>query len=153
MDELSREEALAILADAPVAHIAMISAGAPYVTPMSFVMDEDTILFRTTAGRKLDALRVDPRVCIEASKFDHESGEWASVIVTGVAIEVDDPKRGERTVELLYKKYSDVLGDPLSRGGLQPITGLPHVVEVDIEEVSGMSSGGGFRRRTRPGRL
>jgi len=154
MDPLSREEALRLPAEEPVAHIGFISDGAPYVTPMSFVVDEGRIiLFRTTGGKKLDALRLEPRVCVEASRFDPDSGGWASVIVTGKAFEVDNRRTGERTVELLYEKYSDVLGDPLSRGGLQPLRGLPHVIEVTIDEVTGMTSGQGFTPRTRPGRL
>ena len=153
MEPLSKEDALRLLAEAPVAHIGLISNGAPYVTPMSFVVDGERILFRTTAGKKLESLRLDPRVCIEVSKFDAESGEWASVIVTGTAAEVQNGQNGVLTVAKLYEKYADALGDPLSRGGLQPLSGLPHVIEVTIEEITGMSSGKGFAVRTRPGRL
>lgn len=142
-----------LLTDAPVAHIGLIFNGRPYVTPMSFVVDGDKILFRTVAGQKLEALRQDPRVCIEASKFDSESGEWASVIVMGSAAEVDDGDQGQRAVDKLFEKYAEAIGDPLSRGGLQPFPGLPHVIEVAIEEISGMASGSGFAPRTRPGRL
>jgi nitroimidazol reductase NimA-like FMN-containing flavoprotein (pyridoxamine 5'-phosphate oxidase superfamily) len=149
VDPLSREDALRLLREAPVAHIGLISDGRPYVTPMSFVVDEDRILFRTTAGKKFDALRQDPRVCIEASKFDSESGEWASVIVTGTAVELDDGDAGQRAVEKLFEKYADALGDPLSRGGLQPFPGLPHVIEVVIEEISGMVSGSFVQSCTR----
>jgi nitroimidazol reductase NimA-like FMN-containing flavoprotein (pyridoxamine 5'-phosphate oxidase superfamily) len=153
MDALSREEALKLLAIAPVAHFGIISDGRAYVTPMSFVVDEDRILFRTTGGKKLEALRKDPRVCIEVSKFDPDSGEWASVIVNGTAVEVGDSRIGQLAITKLYQKYADALGDPLSRGGLQPLQGLPHVIEVVIDEITGMSSGTGFSPRTRPGRL
>ena len=153
MDAMTRDEALRVLAEAPVAHIGMISDGRPYVTPMSFIVEGDSILFRTTGGRKMEALRQDPRVCIEVSKFDSESGEWASVIVTGSAVEVGDSRIGQLAIGKLYEKYAHALGDPLSRGGLQPLQGLPHVIEVEIEEISGMCSGSGFAPRTRPGRL
>jgi nitroimidazol reductase NimA-like FMN-containing flavoprotein (pyridoxamine 5'-phosphate oxidase superfamily) len=75
------------------------------------------------------------------------------VVVIGTASEVDDDETGARAVELLYDKYSSALGDPLSRGGLQPLPGLPHLIEVVIDEMTGMSSGRGFTPRTRPGRL
>lgn len=153
MEPLPEDQALQLLAEAPVAHIGVISDGAPYVTPMSFVLDHERILFRTRAGKKLDALRQHPKVCIEVSRFDNESGDWASVIVNGTAAEVDDRQTGARAVEMLYGKYADALGDPLSRGGLQPVPGLPHVIEVTIDEITGMSSGQGFAPRTRPGRL
>jgi nitroimidazol reductase NimA-like FMN-containing flavoprotein (pyridoxamine 5'-phosphate oxidase superfamily) len=120
---------------------------------MSFVVDGEEILFRTMAGKKLNALRDNPNVCVEVSQFDEETGEWASVIVTGTATEVADRNKGERAVQLLFDKYANVLGDPLSRGGLQPMPGLPYLVSLKIEQITGVSSGRGFSPRTRPGRL
>lgn len=153
MDPLSREEALELLESAPVAHIGVVADGLPYVSPMSFVVVDDQVAFRTVPGRRLEAIRANPRVCVEAAKFDSASGEWASVIVMGTASEIgDDPLRTE-VVSKLLEKYRDALGSPLSRGGLQPLTGLPHVVVVKIEEISGMASGSGLSHRTRPGRL
>jgi nitroimidazol reductase NimA-like FMN-containing flavoprotein (pyridoxamine 5'-phosphate oxidase superfamily) len=153
MDLLAPEEALELLAQAPVAHLGVIDDGRPYVTPMSFVLVGNSVAFRTVPGRKLDAIRENPEVCVEAAKFDPESGEWASVIITGTARETDDPETRTAVVAGLFDKYKDALGSPLSRGGLRPLTGLPFVVLVEIEEVTGMVSGGGFAHRTRPGRL
>lgn len=153
VDPLTRDQALLLLDAAPVAHIGLISEGDPYVTPMSFVLDGDRILFRTKAGKKLDALRANPKVCIEASQYDPESGEWASVIVYGTATEVTDSAAGPLTIEMLFDKYSGPLGNPLGRGALQPMAGLPHVYSVVIDEITGVSSGRGFSPRTRPGRL
>jgi hypothetical protein len=56
-------------------------------------------------------------------------------------------------VQRLLNKYSESIGSPMGRSGLQPLAGLPHVVEVTIGEVTGMSSGRGLSPRTRPGRL
>lgn len=153
METLTEVEAMKILSEAKVAHLGVISEGDPYVTPMSFVVYGELIIFRTQPGRKLRAIRENPRVCIEASRFDEESGDWASVMVVGTARESDDRQVGEVAVQKLFEKYSQALGSPLNRGGLQPVPGLPHVIEVVIEEVSGVSSGGGFSPRTRPGRL
>jgi len=148
-----RDQALRLLEEAAVAHLGLISKGRPYVTPMSFVVDGERVLFRTKPGKKLEAIKENPEVCIEASRFDEETGWWASVIVMGTARESHDADTEQLTVELLFEKYSKSLGSPLSRDGLQPLPGFPHVIEVKIEEVTGMSSGGGLRARTRPGRL
>jgi uncharacterized protein len=153
MDPLTVEDAMQLLAEAPVAHIGFLAEGSPYVTPMSFVVDGQRILFRTTGGKKLEALRRDPHVCIEVTRFDPETGNWASAIVIGMASESEDQRSGELAVEMLYEKYGQLMGDPLSRGGLQPMAGLPHVIEVSIEEITGMSSGMNLSPRTRPGRL
>ena len=153
MDTLDREQALTILETAPVAHLGMIYDGEPYVTPMSFVVSEGRILFRTMAGRKLDALRENPVVCIEASRFNDETGEWKSVIVKGRAEEVGEDELKQTTVSLLLHKYEKVMGSPLSSGGVQPLAGLPFFIKVEIQDVTGMTSGGGLSARTRPGRL
>ncbi len=154
MDELTREEALEVLESAPVGHLGMILGGDPYVTPMSYVVDGDHILFRTMPGQKLNALRENPRVCMEVSLYEDGSGEWVSVIVKGSAREVDDGATRNSTISMLFTKYEEVMGSPLSRSpGPQPMEGLPSVVAVEIEEITGMSSGRGWTRRTRPGRL
>lgn len=153
MEPLSREEAISILEDAPVAHLGLVDGGEPYVTPMSFVLEGERIFFRTMAGRKLDALRAHPSVCIEASRYDEETGDWASVIVRGTAAETDEEAVKTDVISRLFRKYDKVIGSPLSGGGMRPLEGLPHVVVVEIGEVSGMVSGRGWARRTRPGRL
>jgi len=46
------------------------------------------------------------------------------------------------------------MGSPLGQGaGLHPLGGLPHVIAVKIDDVTGLSSGRGWSRRSKPGRL
>lgn len=153
MEPLSREEALKVLENAPVAHLGLIDGGVPYVTPMSFVVEGERIFFRTMAGKKLDALRENPTVCIEASRYDEETGDWESVIIRGEASETDEDVIRQDVIAGLLRKYENVIGSPLGGRGMRPLQGLPHVVVVDIEEISGMTSGRGWSERTRPGRL
>ena len=153
MDSISREEALAVLGSAPVAHIGVIEGGEPYVTPMSYVVDGERVLFRTMAGRKLDGIRSNPVVCVEVSKYDNATGDWVSVIVRGTATETEDDEIKTLTITKLLDKYREVVGSPLSPGGMQPMTAFPHVVVVSIDEISGMVSGRGWGHRTKPGRL
>lgn len=153
MEPLSDERARAFLNEALVAHIAVVSDGEPYVTPMSYIVDGNRILFRTKPGRRFAALSENPVVSIEASRFDDETGDWTSVIVKGTAEVADDDATIQLTLSGLFDKYRRVLGSPLSRGGMQPISSLPTVVAVEIDEISGMSSSGPFSLRTRPGRL
>jgi nitroimidazol reductase NimA-like FMN-containing flavoprotein (pyridoxamine 5'-phosphate oxidase superfamily) len=153
VEPLSRSASFDLLGEMMVAHLGVIADGEPYVTPTSFVLDGERILFRTSAGRKLSAMRLDPRVCLEASRFDEDTGDWMSVIVRGRAVLVDDRPTGELAVQLLLQKYTRTLGSPLDRGGMQPLPGWPQVIEIEIEEISGMASHDGFSSRTRPGRL
>ena len=153
MDSITADRAKRFLDESLVAHIGVISAGVPYVTPMSFVVDGDRILFRTKPGKRYEAMLENPAVSIEASTFDRETGDWTSGIVNGKAAEADDDATISLTVRLLFQKYRTVLGSPMSRGGFQPMASFPHVVQAPIDEITGMTSGGGFAMRTRPGRL
>jgi nitroimidazol reductase NimA-like FMN-containing flavoprotein (pyridoxamine 5'-phosphate oxidase superfamily) len=153
VEPLGEMEAREFLAKELVGHVGVISRGEPYVTPMSFVVDGDRVLFRTKPGRRMEALEANPKVCIEASHFDETTGEWVSVVVSGIATERKDDETTSLTIELLLDKYEGVLGSPLGHGDLQPMASFPHVVEVPIETITGMTSGTGFSFRTRPGRL
>ncbi len=113
MNPMTTEEAIRFFTEALVAHLGLVSDGKPYVTAMSFVFDDDRILFRTQPGRKLQAIEESPAVCIEACSFDEVTGDWRSVIVNGNAAETIDPIVGERVVTLLLEKYADQLGSPL----------------------------------------
>jgi nitroimidazol reductase NimA-like FMN-containing flavoprotein (pyridoxamine 5'-phosphate oxidase superfamily) len=153
VEPISDEEALQLLAEAWVAHIGVVENGKPYVTPMSFVLDGRRLLFRTKPGKRFEAIEANPNVCIEVSRFDEDTGDWVSVVITGTAREMTDDETTSRTVDLLFEKYEAFLGSPLGHGGLQPMASFPHVMEVTIEDITGMSSGRGFGFRTRPGRL
>jgi nitroimidazol reductase NimA-like FMN-containing flavoprotein (pyridoxamine 5'-phosphate oxidase superfamily) len=152
MEPTSDAEALDFLGHEMVAHLGVIDDGRPYVTPMSFVLDGRRLLFRTKPGRRFEAIESNPMVCIEVSRFDESTGHWMSVVVEGKAVERRDDATTTRALELLLGKYESVLGSPLGTGGLQPMASFPHVLEVSIDEMTGMSSGRDFSSRTRPGR-
>jgi len=59
MEDLSEQQARDFLAAAEVGHLAVIDRGKPYVTPMSFVLNDNTILLRTGFGRRLEAIRAN----------------------------------------------------------------------------------------------
>ena len=153
MDSLTEAEARQFLSEAMVAHIGVVSNGDPYVSPMSFVVDGNRILFRTKPGKRFEALVANPRVSIEVSRFDDTTGDWMSVIVQGRAAERTDAATTTLAVEMLLEKYEQALGSPLNRDAFQAMASFPHVVEVTIDEISGMVSGRGLSFPTRPGRL
>lgn len=154
MERVSKQEAVEFLKSQLVAHLGTVIDDRPYVTPMSFVIDDERMLFRTLAGAKLDAIQSNPNVCIEVSTYDSETGDWMSVIVNGEAHLLDDAAIRQSVVAHLYEKYRNVMGSPFSRGSdSMPLRGQPVVVEVPMTEVTGMSSGRGMTVRTKPGRI
>lgn len=153
MEPISDVKAREFLDKSLVAHIGVVVDGEPYVTPMSFVLAGNRILFRTKPGRRFTAITANPVVSVEASEFNEETGDWTSVIAKGTATVANDDETVQTALAGLFEKYRKVLGSPLSRGGMQPISSFPHVVSIEISELTGMSSSGPFSMRTRPGRL
>ena len=149
MRELSAEDCRRLLAEGRVAHVAQNDRGVPYVTPLSYVLRDDDVVFRTAPGRRMEALQRDPRVCIEVSRAS--TSGWQSVILWGTARIVDDPSFEAAVVSALVAKYhrGTVLG--FTAPGGFPEDRL--VVAVTPEEITGRASGEDASEATRPGRL
>lgn len=153
MDTLSRERCEALLEEAHVAHIGVITAEGPYVTPISYVVLGNQLAFRTAPGRRTEAIQADPRVSVEVSTNDRTTGDWESVIIAGTAQVVrNDPVRERVVMDRLFEKYRDAY-DNLSSLPAGLGAGTRFIVVVEIREISGRSSDGFLQPKTRPGRI
>ena len=141
----------ALLREEDVAHVGVVDGSEPYVGPLSFVYADGAIVFRTVGGRRVNALRKNPRVSIEVSRTDQMTGSWKSVIVAGTS-EFVDGEEGAVMIAKLLGKYRDVIDPLLGTSGQLP-TEATHVVRVSIDTMSGRSSSSLFGRAMRPGRL
>lgn len=151
MNELTWERCRDILVDSRVAHMAVVAEGDPYVSPISYVVVGDAICIRTGPGKRVDALRLNPRVCVEVSEYDEANGDWESVIIWGTAEFVEDDRHAQEIIFAFIEKYRDVLGSPLNPGSVLPDPDV--IIRVPIEDSTGRGSGSYFSVRRRPGRL
>jgi nitroimidazol reductase NimA-like FMN-containing flavoprotein (pyridoxamine 5'-phosphate oxidase superfamily) len=148
MVDLTPSECEDVLADAATAYVACLADGEPYVTPMSFVLVDGAVCFRTGEGRRSEALDEDPRVCIVAD-IATEDGGWKSVIVWGEA----EPIHGDREADViaaLLRKYGE------SGFEVAPMQHLPvnrPTYAVTPTRMSGRSSGSLLGPEARPGRF
>ena len=150
MRELAPDRCWEIIHDERVGHLAQIDEGEPYVTPLSYVIHAGDFLFRTAAGRRVDALRREPRVCVEISRDKPDVG-WESVVFWGNARFVDDPSTEAAVVEALLAKYHSESALGFSSPSIFPEE--RYLVAITPESISGRASGGGLSTETRPGRL
>jgi hypothetical protein len=154
MDELTIERCRQVLEDGWVGHLGVISEGEPYVAPISYVVVDGRICLKTGPGRRAEAIRSSPRVCLATSHVDHSTGYWESVVVWGDAEEITDPLEAQVVISALVSKYRPVLGSPLSPGPNDMGLGEPDIlIAFPIETITGRSSGSIFHISTRPGRL
>lgn len=58
------------------------------IYPVNALVDHGTVVFRTTSGEKVDAMRADPRVAFEVDGYDPDTRIAWSVVLAGEACEV-----------------------------------------------------------------
>lgn len=141
-----------MLAESKVGHVAVIDGDVPYVSPVSYVVIDKEICFRTGLGRRVEAIKSNPAVSFEVMQLTADGG-WECVIVSGRAHERNDNRFAQKVVSSLLSKYREELGSPFSRGKRSPIAEPATFIAVSIEEVTGRTSGTWISIPTRPGRL
>jgi nitroimidazol reductase NimA-like FMN-containing flavoprotein (pyridoxamine 5'-phosphate oxidase superfamily) len=88
-EALDREECLVLLRWEPLVRLAVAAPGcSPIVVPINFVLDGETVVFRSDPGEKLTRLADQP-VSLQADRFDWYRRIGWSVLVQGTAREID----------------------------------------------------------------
>ena len=123
--KLGNTDALAILREGTLGRLGCIAADWPYVVPVNYYFDGDNIYIHTLPGKKLDALRVNPRVCLQVDEIK-DPYNWRSVIAYGTFEEISNEETQENILTKLYSR-------------------LPHMTPVESRLVKGMKGTVVFR--------
>ncbi|HEY6101120.1 MAG TPA: pyridoxamine 5'-phosphate oxidase family protein [Anaeromyxobacter sp.] len=141
---------LDVLGRGEVLRLAMIAEdGSPYVVPLSYVavpgrspsaLDGLRLWVHSALeGKKIDALRKDPRVCFEvtvdvavvpAARACDVSVRFRSVIGTGRAAFLSDPAAKLRALEAIGERFAP--GAPVSGPDVARVA----VIEIAVESLS-----------------
>jgi PPOX class probable F420-dependent enzyme len=108
---MTAEQVTAFLNEASILQVATIGKdGSPHLAPMWFVMEGDTIVFRSfTRSQKIVNLQRDPRLTVLAEDGDAYA-ELRGVMIRGEGRLVDDPAYVLRLYGRLAAKYA-LIGD------------------------------------------
>jgi uncharacterized protein len=104
--ELSPEGIEALLRTAIVGRIAccghgQIGDGRPYLVPLAYGYDGESVYAHSGPGRKLDLMRAEPRVTFEVDEAE-ASDRWRSVIAEGTFEEITDQGQRDTALEVIY---------------------------------------------------
>jgi uncharacterized protein len=80
--EMSRTECEDLLARLNIGRLACARDNQPYVVPIYFAPEPGCLYGFSTMGQKIEWMRLNPLVCVEADEVLSHS-EWASVVVRG----------------------------------------------------------------------
>lgn len=89
VEELSARASLDFLARTHLGRLACAQGPQPYIVPIYFSYSNDYIYTFSTEGQKIDWMRANPLVCLEADEVANAE-KWTSVIVNGRFQELPD---------------------------------------------------------------
>jgi len=128
IQELTRPASLDLLARTRFGRLACAQGTQPYVVPFYFVYDNDYLYSFSTVGQKIEWMRANPLVCVEADEVVSPE-QWTSVIVLGRYEELlDTPEyRDVRAFAHTLLKRHAVWWEPAYAKTIRPGTQRPLV--------------------------
>jgi hypothetical protein len=133
--ELKDTDALAILREGTLGRLGCIASGRPYVVPVNYYYDGKDIYIHTLPGKKIDALRANPHVCLQVDEIKN-SYDWRSVIAYGTFEEVSNEEVKENILTRLYSRLPHLT--PVESRLVDGVKGTI-VFRIKVEEVTGMA--------------
>ncbi|QRM55244.1 pyridoxamine 5'-phosphate oxidase family protein [Sinorhizobium sp. BG8] len=117
---MSYEDCVSLLESCRLGRLACSHEGQPYVVPIYYAFSNNMLYSFTMPGRKVDWMRENPKVCVQAEKHGGPS-EWRSVVLYGRYRELPDTGQWHQqhmTAWSLLERYVN-WWEP---GGLKPDT-------------------------------
>ena len=124
LEILDRAACLELLGGARLGRVAITLGALPTILPINFRLVDERIVFRTSAGSKLDAATANAVVAFEVDDMDPMWHTGWSVVVTGLAQEVTG--EGER-------EHLDAANIPY----WAPEAAGDHFIEIATDLISG----------------
>jgi len=100
---LTQEDVVALLKAGHMGRLGCIVDGGPYVVPINYVFDGGNIYSHSLPGTKTDAMRHDPRACLQVDEIT-DGYHWWSVLARGTYEEITDPAERDRFRETLLSQ-------------------------------------------------
>lgn len=130
--DLDTDTCLQLLASQHLGRVAVNDDDGPAVFPVNYLLDRDSVVFRTDEGTKLDAAVRGERAAFEVDHVDEPNGVGWSVLVRGAVVEVTDPGELDRLRALPLTPFVSGKKDRYVRVRAKSITGrrtaVPHGV-------------------------
>jgi nitroimidazol reductase NimA-like FMN-containing flavoprotein (pyridoxamine 5'-phosphate oxidase superfamily) len=139
ISRLTPEQSYALLRGGRVAHLGMVEPAGPYVIPINYAFDGEYVYLHSLPGRKVEAMRSDPRVCVQVDEV-RDDFCWKSVLAFGRAEEMKNQAERAHVLSLLLALFPH----------LTPVESLmaddaaapaPLVFRIPVERVTGLSEG------------
>jgi nitroimidazol reductase NimA-like FMN-containing flavoprotein (pyridoxamine 5'-phosphate oxidase superfamily) len=104
MKTLQDDEMRALLSACKVGRLGCIDNGEPYIVPINYLFEDESIYSHSMPGRKIEALRAQPRACLQVDEIENDF-HWRSVIAYGEFEEIRVPSERQSAFSKLLKHF------------------------------------------------
>ena len=144
--ELTEPECQAVLKNVRIGRLACSHRDQPYVVPIQAYLDGDCLYSFATLGRKIEWMRVNPKVCVQFDDITNRF-QWTTIVVLGRFEELlnlpgDQAEALRRRAHELFRR-SPEWWQPASASIAPRDDRMPVIYRIHIDEVTG-------RRTERP---
>ena len=118
LGELNAKQVEDLLKQQVTGRIACSDNGTPYIVPVNYVYDGTQIYGHCTAGKKIDIMRKNPKVCFQVDEI-RTIFNWQSVLAWGRFEELVDMAEKERAMQAIRHRlmpFSEKPADHPSHG-------------------------------------
>jgi nitroimidazol reductase NimA-like FMN-containing flavoprotein (pyridoxamine 5'-phosphate oxidase superfamily) len=127
-------DALAILSEGSLGRLGCVAGGEPYIVPVYYVFDGNDIYLHSLPGKKIDALRANPRACLQVDEIEN-SYHWRSVIAYGIYEEISDEQTRDEILAKLYRRLPHLT--PVESKQIESLKEVI-VFRIKVDQVTGM---------------
>ena len=136
---LSDMQSRSLLETSSIGRLGCVFKGEPYVVPINYVFDKDCIYSHSLPGQKIEALRSNPRSCLQV---DVTRGplRWSSVIAYGKFQEITDANKRHEVISRILRRHpmlTPVESTIATDGSSTDVI----VFQISIDKITGMSEG------------
>lgn len=137
INNLKEEEARDLLMEERIARLGCIADGDPYVVPVNYIYDGECALIHSLPGRKIIAMRLNPRSCLQVDRIESDFG-WKSVIAFGRYEEVTNQAERSHALDQLLKRFPQLtpVETLIAEDAMAP---APIVFRIRIDRLTGIS--------------
>ena len=137
--QLNQDESRELLRKNRTARLGCIADGGPYVVPVNYIFDGECAYLHSLPGYKIQAMRVDPRVCLQVDEIGDELN-WKSVQVFGRYEEITNRRERAEALNHLLARFSR-LTPVESIIAVDAGAPAPVVFRIRADRITGISEG------------
>ena len=137
--QLSQDQSHELLRRKRTARLGCIVDGGPYVVPVNYIFDGECAYLHSLPGYKIQAMRTDPRVCLQVDEIGDELN-WKSVQVFGRYEEITNQQERSEALNHLLACFSR-LTPVESFIAVDAGAPTPIVFRIRADRITGISEG------------